>query len=76
MQNIILPEPPNNPEDPVYITYPRHAELFTRYDRPLLQQLYSFIRMKKTSDIEVNMFHETQYRVSGSTAHKVNTERI
>jgi len=60
MQMIILPEPPNNPEDPVYTTYPRHAEMFTRYDRPLLQQLYSFIRLEQ-SDIEVNMYDEAQY---------------
>src|SRR5689334_3349401 len=61
MQMIILPEPPNNPEDPVYTTYPLHAEMFTRYDRPLLQQLYSFIRMEQ-SDIEVNMYDEAEYR--------------
>jgi hypothetical protein len=36
MQMIILPEPPNNYEDPVYTTYPLHKELFTRYDRFLL----------------------------------------
>ena len=61
MQMIILPEPPNNPQDPVYTTYPHHAEMFTRYDRPLLQQLYSFIRFEQ-SDIEVNMYDEAQYR--------------
>ena len=61
MQMIILPEPPNNYEDPVYITYPLHKELFTRYDRPLLQQLYSFIRMEQ-SDIEINIYDEAQYR--------------
>jgi len=61
MQMIILPEPPNNYEDPVYTTYPLHKELFTRYDRPLLQQLYSFIRMEQ-SDIEVNTYDEAQYR--------------
>jgi hypothetical protein len=61
MQMIILPEPPNNPEDPVYTTYPHHTEMFTRYDRPLLQQLYSFIRFEQ-SDIEVNMYDEAKYR--------------
>jgi hypothetical protein len=61
MQMIILPELPNNYEDPVYTTYPLHKELFTRYDRPLLQQLYSFIRMEQ-SDIEVNVYDEAQYR--------------
>jgi hypothetical protein len=58
---IILPEPPNNTEDPVYTTYPLHVEMFTRYDRPLLQQLYSFIRLEQ-SDIEVNTYDEVQYR--------------
>jgi hypothetical protein len=61
MQMIILPEPPNNYEDPVYTAYPLHKELFTRYDLPLLQQLYSFIRMEQ-SDIEVNTYDEAQYR--------------
>jgi len=61
MQMIILPEPPNNSQDPVYTTYSHHAEMFTRYDRPLLQQLYSFIRLEQ-SDIEVNMYDEGQYR--------------
>jgi hypothetical protein len=61
MQMIILPEPPNNPQDPVYTTYPHHIEMFTRYDRPLLQQLYSFIRFEQ-GDIEVNMDDEAKYR--------------
>jgi hypothetical protein len=60
MQIIILPEAPNNPQDPVYTAYPHHAEMFTRYDRPLLQQLYSFIRFEH-GDIEVNMDDEVQY---------------
>jgi len=60
MQMIILPEPPNNTEDPVYTMYPLHVEMFTRYDRPLLQQLYSFIRLEQ-SDIEVNTYDEVQY---------------
>jgi len=61
MQMIVLPEPPNNTEDPVYTMYPLHVEMFTRYDRPLLQQLYSFIRLEQ-SDIEVNTYDEVQYR--------------
>jgi hypothetical protein len=61
MQMIILPQAPDNPEDTVYTTYPHHAEMFTRYDRPLLQQLYSFIRFEH-GDIEVNMYDEAQYR--------------
>ncbi len=61
MQMIILPKPPDNPQDSVYTAYPHHREMFTRYDRPLLQQLYSFIRFEQ-SDIEVNMDDEVRYR--------------
>jgi hypothetical protein len=61
MQMMILPEAPNDPQDSVYTTYPHHEEMFTRYDRPLLQQLYSFIRFEH-GDIEVNMYDEAQYR--------------
>jgi hypothetical protein len=61
MQMIILPETPNDPQDSVYTTYPHHAEMFTRYDRALLQQLYSFIRFEH-GDIEVNMYDEAEYR--------------
>jgi hypothetical protein len=35
--------------------------MFTRYDRPLLQQLYSFIRFEH-GDIEVNIDDEVRYR--------------
>jgi hypothetical protein len=36
------------------------VELFTRYDKPLLQQLYSFIRFEQ-SDIEINLYDENRY---------------
>jgi hypothetical protein len=61
MQLIVLPEGSGDIQDSMYTGYPHHAEMLTRYDRPLLQQLYSFIRFEK-SDIEVNMYFEIQYR--------------
>ncbi len=61
MQLIVLPEGSGDIHDSMYTGYPHHTEMFTRYDRPLLQQLYSFIRFEK-SDIEVNMYFEIQYR--------------
>jgi hypothetical protein len=61
MQLIILPEAPDNIHDSIYTAYPHHREMFTRYDRQLLQQLYSFIRFEK-SDIEVNRDFEIQYK--------------
>jgi len=65
-QMIILPEAPGDIQDSIYTGYPHHIEVFTRYDRPLLQQLYSFIRFEK-SDIEVNWYFETQYRDKAAT---------
>ncbi len=61
MQMIVLPEGSGYIQDSIYTGYPHHAEMFTRYDRPLLQQLYSFIRFEK-SDLEVTMYFEMQYR--------------
>ena len=61
MQMIILPEAPNDVEDSIYTGYPHHKEVFTRYDRPLLQQLYSFIRWEH-GDIEVTRDGIMQYR--------------
>jgi hypothetical protein len=61
MQLIILPSPPVDINDPVYTVILYNKEMFTRYDRYLLQQLYSFIRFEK-SDIEVNVFGEQEYR--------------
>jgi hypothetical protein len=60
MQMIILPAAPNDIHDSIYRTYPYHKEVFTRYDLPLLQQLYSFMRFEK-SDIEVNRDVEMRY---------------
>ena len=59
MQIIILPEASGDIQDSIYQGYP-HAEVFIRYDQPLLQQLYSFIRFEK-SDIEINIYFEIQY---------------
>ena len=61
MQMMILPSPPVDINDPVYTVVPYNKEMFTRYDRYLLQQLYSFIRFEK-SDIEVNVYGEQEYR--------------
>jgi hypothetical protein len=61
MQMIILPSPPIDINDSVYTVVPYKKEMFTRYDRYLLQQLYSFIRFEK-SDIEINVFGEQKYR--------------
>jgi hypothetical protein len=61
MQLIILPKAPSDINDPLYSAYPHHVELFTRYDKPLLQQLYSFIRFEQ-SDIEINLYDESRYK--------------
>jgi hypothetical protein len=60
MQLIILPKAPSDINDPLYSVHPHHVELFTRYDKPLLQQLYSFIRFEQ-SDIEINLYDENRY---------------
>jgi hypothetical protein len=61
MQLMILPAAPVEINDTIYRVFPHHVEVFTRYDRPMLQQLYSFIRFEK-SDIEINIADEAQYR--------------
>ena len=60
MQLIIMPEVSTNYNDPVYNTYLPHKEILLRYDRPLLEQLYSFIRFEK-GDIDIIKFWEKQY---------------
>lgn len=60
MQLIRLPDPPISSDDPLYSSYPLDAEVFTRYDTPLIEQLYSFIQFEK-STIEVIIDNEKQY---------------
>jgi hypothetical protein len=61
MQLISLPEIPLDYNDPGYNTYLPHKEIFLRYDRASLEQLYSFIRFEK-ADIEIIEYWERQYR--------------
>lgn len=60
MQLMILPEIPLDYTDSSYNTWLHHKEIFLRYDRPLLEQLYSFIRFEK-ADIEIIEYWEKQY---------------
>jgi hypothetical protein len=60
MQLMILPKPPALITDSLYTAYPHHKEFFTRYDYPLLQQFYSFIRFEQ-SDLEIILFKDNQY---------------
>jgi len=61
MQLISLPEIPLDYSDPSYNTYLPHKEILLRYDRALLEQLYSFIRFEK-ADLEIIEYWEEQYR--------------
>jgi hypothetical protein len=61
MQLIKLPAPPTSIDDPLYYAYPHNAEIFTRYDTPLIEQLYSFIQFEKSA-IEVILDNEKHYR--------------
>jgi hypothetical protein len=61
MQLIRLPSPPVGIDDPLYCSYPHNAEVFTRYDTPLIEQLYSFIQFEK-GDIKIIIANEKQYR--------------
>jgi hypothetical protein len=56
---MIMPEPPTWASDTLYKFYP-HAEVFTQYDTPLLQELYSWIRNEKGT-LLVYMDYEKQY---------------
>ena len=60
MQLIILPEVSTNYNDPAYKSYLPHKEIFLRYDKPMLEQLYSFIRIEK-GDIDIIKFWEKEY---------------
>ena len=60
MQLISLPEVSTNYKDPTYQTYLPHKEIFLRYDKPMLEQLYSFIRIEK-GDIDIIKFWEKEY---------------
>jgi len=61
MQLIRLPSPPPGIDDPLYHSYPHNAEVFTRYDTPLIEQLYSFTQFEK-SDIIIIIDNEKHYR--------------
>jgi hypothetical protein len=61
MELIKLPSPPLDINDPLYCSYPHNVEIFTRYDAPLIEQLYSFTQFEK-SDIIVTMADEKHYR--------------
>jgi hypothetical protein len=45
----------------MYYAYPDHAEVFTRYDFPMIEQLYSFVQFEK-SRLEVIVEDEKRYR--------------
>jgi hypothetical protein len=66
MQLMILPEISTYYKDPIYDTYLPHNEILLRYDRPLLEQLYSFIRFEK-GDIDIIKFWEKQYLIEASS---------
>ncbi len=65
MQLIKLPAPPTSGDDPLYYAYPHNEEVFTRYDTPLIEQLYSFIQFEK-STIEIIIDNEKHYREQAS----------
>ncbi|HXS54617.1 MAG TPA: hypothetical protein VN726_00755 [Hanamia sp.] len=56
---MIMPEPPTWEGDTLYKFYP-HTEVFTQYDKPLLEELYSWIRNEKGT-LLVYMDYEKQY---------------
>jgi hypothetical protein len=60
MELIILPEVSTDYKDPTYDSYLPHKEILLRYDKPLLEKLYSFIRFEK-ADIDIIKFWEKQY---------------
>jgi hypothetical protein len=51
----------NNLDDRFSQVYPNHVEMFTRYDHPLIEQLYSWIRNLQACLI-VYMSEEQEYR--------------
>jgi hypothetical protein len=57
---IKCPEPPVL-FDTLFNDFPAHAEVFTRYERPMLEELYSCIRNEKGT-LLVYMHYETNYR--------------
>jgi hypothetical protein len=58
-----MPEPPSAFNDTLFETYPHNVEVFTQYNRPLLRQLYSWIRNEKGT-LAFYMKTEMQYRNS------------
>jgi hypothetical protein len=60
MQLMILPEIPLDYTDSSYNVYLHHQEILLRYDKPQLEQLYSFIRFEK-ADIEILEYWEKLY---------------
>jgi hypothetical protein len=61
MQLIRLPAPPPFRDDSMYYAYPAHREVFTRYDIPMIEQLYSFTQFEK-STLEIIVDNEKHYR--------------
>jgi hypothetical protein len=61
MQLIRLPSPPLGMDDSLYNSYPHNAEVFTRYDTPMIDQLYSFTQFEK-SDIIIILDNEKHNR--------------
>ena len=57
---VICPEPPVLLSDPMFQIYLRHVEVFTRYEPPLLQELYCDIRNEKGT-LLVYMNYEAGY---------------
>ena len=44
---IRIPFYPSDVNDPVFYTMPHQTEFFTKYDKPLIEELYSWIRIEK-----------------------------
>src|SRR5579862_1812287 len=58
---IKMPEPPVLLSDTLFDKLPHHSEVFIRYDTPLLEELYTWIRNEKGT-LLVYMDNEIKYR--------------
>jgi hypothetical protein len=58
---IKMPQPPVRLDDTLFDKLPHHMEVFTRYDQPLLEELYTWIRNEKGT-LLVYMDNEIKYR--------------
>jgi len=59
-----MPVSPPNFDDPRYLSVPHHVEMFSRYDKPLLEELYSWIREEESELI----FYTQVVKTYGSSA--------